>query len=85
VSSRRLLALLCAALLGLLLAVGLVVGALAGPVAAGAYAVLALALVVIGAVRGRRLLARPASGVGDDGRSCTCCTTSHFDPVTVIE
>ena len=80
-SSRRLLALLCAAVLGVLLTVGLAVAALAGPVVAGVYAVLAVALVVVGAVRGRRLLAprpRPA------GRTCTCCTTSHFDPVEVI-
>ena len=80
-SSRRLLALLCAAVLGVLLTVGLAVAALAGPVVAGVYAVLAVALVVVGAVRGRRLLApRPLPA----GRTCTCCTTSHFDPVKVI-
>ena len=80
-SSRRLLALLCAAVLGVLLTVGLAVAALAGPVVAGVYAVVAVALVVVGAVRGRRLLApRPLPA----GRTCTCCTTSHFDPVEVI-
>ena len=80
-SSRRLLALLCAAVLGVLLTVGLAVAALAGPVVAGVYAVVAVALVVVGAVRGRRLLApRPLPA----GRTCTCCTTSHFDPVKVI-
>ncbi len=80
-SSRRLLALMCVAVLGVLVAVGLVVAALAGPVAAAVYGVLALVLVLAGAVRGRRLLAPPPL---PPGRTCRCCTTSHFDPVQVI-
>ena len=82
-SSSRLLALLCAALLGVLLVVGLVVHALTGPVGAVAYGLLALALVVASSVQGRRLLAPPPPR--SDGRTCTCCTTSQLDPVTVIE
>ncbi len=81
-SSRRLLALLCAAVLGLLVVFGLVVASVAGPVGAAVYAVLAVALVVAGAVRGRRLLEPPPR---TDGRTCTCCTTSQFDPVQVVE
>ena len=80
-SSRRLLGLLCAAVLGVLLAVGLVVAALAGPLGAAVYAVLAVLLVLAGAVRGRRLLAPPPL---PPGRTCTCCTSSHFDPVEVV-
>ena len=80
-SSLRLRALLCAAVLGVLLAVGLVVAAVAGVVGAVVYGVAALALVVVGAVRGRRLLSPPPL---PPGRTCTCCTTTHFDPVEVI-
>ena len=47
-SSRRLLALLCAAVLGVLVAVGLVVASLTGVVGAVVYGLLALALVVVG-------------------------------------
>ena len=81
-TSRRLLALMCAAVLGVLLVVGLVVWEVAGPWGAGVYAVLAMALVVAGAARGRRLLEPP---LRTDGRTCSCCTTSQLDPVTVIE
>ena len=80
-SSRRLLALMCAAVLGVLVAVGLLVAAVAGVVGAVVYGVLAVALVVVGAVRGRRLLAPPPL---PPGRTCSCCTTTHFDPVKVI-
>ena len=82
-TSRRLLGLLCAAVLGLLLVVGLVVGAVAGPVGALVYAALAVGVVVLGAVRGRRLLAPAEQAV--DGRTCTCCTTSQLDPAVVID
>ena len=81
-SARRLLALLCVALVGVLLVVGLVVTSLFGVVGAVVYAVAAAALLVVGAARGRTLLAPPARA---DGRTCTCCTASHFDPVQVIE
>jgi hypothetical protein len=81
VTSRRLLGLLCAAVLGVLVVLGLTVTALLGPVGGAVYTVVALAVVAVGVVRGRRLLApapRPA------GRTCDCCTTTHFDPVEVI-
>jgi hypothetical protein len=81
VRSRRLLALLCAAVLGVLVVLGLAVTALLGAVAGVLYAALAVGLVVVGAVRGRRLLAPPARPAG---RTCDCCTTTHFDPVKVI-
>jgi len=84
VTSRRLLALLCAGVLGVLLVLGLAVSALLGAVGATVYTVAALVLVVAGAVRGRRLLA-PAPPQRPAGRTCDCCTTSHFDPVTVVE
>ena len=80
-TTRRLLALLCAAVVGVLLVVGLLVTALLGARAAAVYAVLAVALLVVGAVRGRRLLAPPTL---PEGRTCTCCTTSHTDPVQVV-
>ncbi len=80
-SSRRLLALLCAAVLGVLVVLGLAVTALLGAVGGAVYAAAALVLVAVGAVRGRRLLAPPARPAG---RSCDCCTTTHFDPVKII-
>ena len=79
-SPRRLLALLCVSLVGVLVALGLVVHAAAGPGGAAAYALLALALVGVGVVRGRRLLAPARS----DGRTCRCCTSTQHDPVKVI-
>ena len=80
-TGRRLLALLCVAVLGVLLVLGLAVTALLGPVGGVVYAVVAVALVAGGAVRGRRLLAPPARPAG---RTCDCCTTTHFDQVEVI-
>ena len=79
---RRLLALLGVSLVGVLAAVGLVVFAAAGPAGAAAYAVVALVLVALAAVRGRRVLAPPRL---PPGRTCTCCTTTQFDPVKVVE
>ena len=80
-TSRRLLALLCAAVLGVLIVLGLAVTALLGAVGAAVYAVAAVVLVAVGAVRGRRLLAPPARPAG---RTCDCCTTTHFDPVEIL-
>ena len=81
-SARRLLALLCVALVGVVLAVGLVVTSVFGPAGAVVYGLAAAALLVVGAVRGRRLLAPPPR---TDGRTCTCCTATQFDPVEVVE
>jgi hypothetical protein len=81
VTGRRLLALLCAAVLGVLVVLGLAVTALLGAVGGAVYAVVALVVVGAGVVRGRRLLAPPSRPAG---RTCDCCTTSHLDPVKVI-
>ena len=78
---RRLGWLLCAALLGVVLAGGLLVGALVGLPAALAYAVVALGLLVAAISRGRRLLAPPPL---PSGRTCSCCTATHLDPVRVV-
>ena len=80
-SSRRLLALLCAAVLGVLVVLGLAVTALLGAVGGVVYAVVAVVLVAVGALRGRRLLAPPPRPAG---RTCDCCTTTHFDPVEIV-
>ena len=79
--SRRLLVLLCVAVVGVLGAVGLVVGALAGPVGLAVYGAVVLLLVGLGIARGRRVVAGPELPAG---RTCTCCTTTHFDPVKVV-
>jgi fatty acid desaturase len=79
--NRRVQILFLAALLGVLAVLGLVVVGLAGPWAALVYAVVVLALLSVGAARARAGQARARAAAG---RSCTCCTTSHFDPVTVI-
>jgi hypothetical protein len=81
VTSRRLLALLCVAVLGVLVVVGLAVHALLGAVGGIVYGVAALGLVAVGAARGRRMLAPPARPAG---RTCDCCTTTHFDPVESV-
>ena len=79
--STRLRVLMCLALLGVLVLVGVVVAAVAGSVGLAGYAVLAAVLVVLGVLRGRAALAPAAL---PPGRSCTCCTTTHFDPVEVV-
>jgi len=83
--SRALLALLCAAVLGVLLLGGLVVAAAAGPVGTVAYAVLAVLLVGVAVVRGRAAFAptRLGPAVGAP-RTCTCCTTTQHDPVQIV-
>ena len=65
----------------LLALVGVVVAAVAGGVGLAVFAVLAAGLVGVGAVRGRAAL-RPQPLPA--GRSCSCCTTTHFDPVQVL-
>jgi uncharacterized protein involved in cysteine biosynthesis len=79
--SGRLRVLMCLAVLGVLVALGLVVASLTGVVGAVLYGAGALAVVLAGVVRGRRLLAPPPRAAG---RTCDCCTTTHFDPVKVI-
>ncbi|MCW2616288.1 MAG: hypothetical protein JWN08_3282 [Frankiales bacterium] len=79
--STRLRVLMCAALLGVLALLGVVAAAVGGTVGVALFAVLAAALVVTAVLRGRAALA-PTSL--PPGRSCTCCTTTHFDPVTIV-
>ena len=79
--SRRVQLLFLAALVGVLTSVGLGVLAVAGVVPAVAYAVVAVALLLVGAARARAAAAEARRAAG---RTCTCCTTSHFDPVKVI-
>lgn len=67
-------ALFVTALLGVLAAVGLALSAL------GWLVVAAYAIVV---VTGLGLLARRARRQKTDGRTCTCCTSTVFDPVEV--
>ena len=65
--------LVLAALVSVLVAVGVAVSAL-GWVALAAYLVLVVAAIALAVRR-----TRPA----DDGRTCTCCTSTVFDPVEV--
>ena len=73
--SRRLAALFATALLGVLAVIGLAVASL-GVVPLIAYAAVVLAvLVLLG--RRARALRRPT------GHTCSCCTSTVFDPVEV--
>ena len=84
--STRLRVLMLLALSGVGVLVGVLVGAVAGARGLLAYAVVVAALVAFGAVRGRAALAPGARAPGDAaaGRTCTCCTTTHFDPVEIV-
>jgi hypothetical protein len=79
--SRRLAVLFCLSILGVVLLFGIVVGSLTGLPGVLAYAAVAGLVLGVAIARGRRLM-RPAPL--PPGRSCTCCTTSHTDPVRVI-
>ena len=79
--SRRPQVLFVVALLGVLAAVGALVADLLGPLAGGAYAVVVLALVLLGSARARAAEARRRQRAG---RTCTCCTTSQHDLVRVV-
>ena len=70
-------ALFLTSLVGVLAAVGLALSSL-GPVALEAYVALVAtaALLLV-----RRVRTIPA----DDGRTCTCCTSTVHDPVTVVD
>jgi len=73
--SRRLAGLFATALLGVLAVVGLAVSSL-GVVPLIAYAAAVLGLLAA-LVRRARALQRPA------GQTCSCCTSTVFDPVEV--
>ena len=79
--SRRLAVLCALSILGVALIVGIVVGSLTGLPGVVAYAIVAGLVLVLAVVRGRRLVQTPPL---PPGRSCTCCTTKHTDPVKVI-
>ena len=63
------------ALVSVLTAVGFAVSAL-GWVALASYLLLVVVLVAFAVRRSRPV---------DEGRTCSCCTTTVFDPVQVIE
>ena len=72
-------ALFLVALLGLLAAIGVALSAFGWVVTTG----YAATVVVVLAVLARRARHRLPSG-SDDGRTCSCCTSTVFDPVEVI-
>jgi hypothetical protein len=77
---RPLLLLFVLALLGVLLSGGLFAAVLGGlPLVLGYVAVVGV-LVVLGAVRARRLVPPPAP----PAQACACCDGGHDRPVTVI-
>ena len=77
--SRLLAALFLSALLGTLAVVGVALSSLGWPVLTG---YVALVLVALGLMvrRARALLAQQRHR---SGRTCTCCTSTVFDPVEV--
>jgi hypothetical protein len=75
--TTRLAALFASAVLGLLVALGLVLSTF-GWIVEIPYA--AVVLVGLGLLMRR---ARALRAPTDDGRSCSCCTTTVFDPVEV--
>ena len=78
--SRPLAVLFCLALGGVLVALGVLAAALAGPVGLLGYVAVAGVVVGVGVAKGRALT-RPAP---EPARTCSCCTTSHTDPVQVV-
>ena len=83
--NRRLQILFLGALLGVLTCVGLVLLTFLGVVAGIAYAAVVLVLLGVGGARARAVQERAVQERREAGRSCTCCTTSQHDPVTVLE
>ena len=79
--SRRLAVLFGLSILGVALMLGIVVGSLTGLPGVLAYGVVATLVLLRAIARGRRLVQRPPL---PPGRSCTCCTTKHTDPVKVL-
>ena len=79
--TRRNQVLFLVALLGVLAALGTAVYELGGGLAAGVYALAVVGLLLVGAARAR---AAAAARRREAGRTCTCCTSTHFDPVEVV-
>ena len=69
------------ALVGLLAVVGTGVYELAGRGAAAVYGVVVLVAVLVAAGRAR---AAETARRRAAGRTCSCCTSTHFDPVKVV-
>ena len=78
--TTRVAALFVTALVGLLVAVGLALSALGRPVLAAYLVLVAVGLGLL--VRRARALARHR-GDADAGRTCSCCTSTVFDPVEI--
>lgn len=78
--TRRIAVLFLLAICGVLAAIGTVVQALGGWPALAAYLVGVLALFAVLVRRARRLVAQRERAV----RTCSCCTTSHADPVRMV-
>jgi membrane protein implicated in regulation of membrane protease activity len=76
--SSRVAGLFLTAVLGILVAVGLVLARWGWAVEAAYVALLAVGLVLL-ARKARELRPQPA----DDGRTCSCCTTTVFDPIEI--
>jgi len=77
--SRLLAALFLAALLGTLTAIGVALSSL-GWLVVGPYLVLVAAALILMVRRARSLVAQAKHA---SGRTCTCCTSTVFDPVEV--
>jgi hypothetical protein len=78
-SPRRLAVLFLSALLGLAV-VGALVAAMLGPWVLAAYLVVEVAGLVVLAKRARTVRAAFHRA---QGRTCTCCTSTVFDPVEI--
>ena len=77
--TRRIAALFVTAVLGLLVALGLLLSSLGLVVLVGYVAVVLIGLVLL--VRKTRTL--KAIVHARSGRTCSCCTTTVFDPVEI--
>jgi hypothetical protein len=77
----RLATLFLTSLLGVLVIVGLVLAQLGWAAEAPYLLVVVVGLGVL--LRKARTLKREATGQHADGRTCSCCTSTVFDPVEV--
>jgi hypothetical protein len=68
------------ALVGVLAMIGLALSAL-GPWVVSVYGLVVLVVGVLMVKRSRKAAAHSAAH--SDGRTCTCCTTTVFDPIEV--
>ena len=80
----RLNVLFLAALGGVLLIFALLAHRFGGPLLLGAYLGIVGGSAVVLARRGRALIRSRRAQAADSGRTCSCCTASHYDPVTIL-